>query len=398
MIHDWFPHGTLQLTLAGVIAQSSNIGTVMAARHVQAGPAAPLPHRVRARPAHRHRRQRRDPGPAAATARVDRRCPGPHRLRPVRLGQRRADGRGGQHDRQRRRPGLAEPDPGLAPPPTTAQPSAPTTTTRNRVVSANAAHQMTLMMERVVDPDVGVAPARPGARATASPARPAPRSASAPSAAATTARSRSRSPASPRPTTRASRSTSWCRTRATAAAAARSPARRSPRSCPSRCAATASRRPAPSPRSSRPRGDRRSQRPGARVVARPTSAPRPATPSPVRADLALADLARPAGGRRRLAVRLAATSATRASPASRSTRSGSRPGDLYAALPGARGPRRRRTGRRPRAAGAVAVLTDAAGAARAGDDVPVLVVDRVRAGARPPRRPRVRRARDARCG
>ena len=33
-----------------------------------------------------------------------------------------------------------------------------------------------------------------------------------------------------RPTTRASRSTSWCRTRATAAAAARSPARRSRRS------------------------------------------------------------------------------------------------------------------------------------------------------------------------
>jgi cell division protein FtsI (penicillin-binding protein 3) len=31
-------------------------------------------------------------------------------------------------------------------------------TTRHRVVSRNAAHQMTQMMERVVDPDVGVAP------------------------------------------------------------------------------------------------------------------------------------------------------------------------------------------------------------------------------------------------
>ena len=43
------------------------------------------------------------------------------------------------------------------------------------------------MMERVVDPEVGVAPGARGARATGSPARPAPRSGSAPSAAATTA-------------------------------------------------------------------------------------------------------------------------------------------------------------------------------------------------------------------
>ena len=60
----------------------------------------------------------------------------------------------------------------------------------------NAAHQMTQMMERVVDPDVGVAPRRAGARATGSPARPAPRSGSARRAAATTASSRSPSPAS----------------------------------------------------------------------------------------------------------------------------------------------------------------------------------------------------------
>ena len=104
------------------------------------------------------------------------------------------------------------------------------TATTRRVVSAKAARQTTLMMERVVDPEDGVAPGARRSRATGSPARPAPPSGSAPSAAATTAPSPSPSPASPRPTTRASPSTSWSRTRATAAAAARSPARRSPRS------------------------------------------------------------------------------------------------------------------------------------------------------------------------
>lgn len=34
VIHDWFPHGTLHLTLTGVLAKSSNIGTVKAADHL----------------------------------------------------------------------------------------------------------------------------------------------------------------------------------------------------------------------------------------------------------------------------------------------------------------------------------------------------------------------------
>lgn len=37
VIHDWFPHGTIRLTLAGVIAKSSNIGTVLAADRFEQG-------------------------------------------------------------------------------------------------------------------------------------------------------------------------------------------------------------------------------------------------------------------------------------------------------------------------------------------------------------------------
>jgi cell division protein FtsI (penicillin-binding protein 3) len=36
-IHDWFPHGMIKLTLAGVIAKSSNIGTVLASKRFEDG-------------------------------------------------------------------------------------------------------------------------------------------------------------------------------------------------------------------------------------------------------------------------------------------------------------------------------------------------------------------------
>jgi cell division protein FtsI (penicillin-binding protein 3) len=157
-IHDWFSHGTLHLTLAGVIAQSSNLGTIVAS---------------------------------------DRFAPGQLRkyLLGFGLGQRTNVGIGGES------PGIlpskaqwnaadedridfgqslsvnalqeasainAVANGGVYVSPSIIQGSATTDggqqvgtdhTTSHRVVSANAAHQMELMMQRVVaDPPVGLAP------------------------------------------------------------------------------------------------------------------------------------------------------------------------------------------------------------------------------------------------
>ena len=112
VIHDWFPHGDLRLTLAGVIAQSSNIGTAKSSRLFKHGQ---LRHYLTGFGLG----QRTDigvngetSGPAPDERAVERDAAGPDRLRPERLGQRRPDGGSGQHDRQRRRPRLAEPDRG----------------------------------------------------------------------------------------------------------------------------------------------------------------------------------------------------------------------------------------------------------------------------------------------
>jgi cell division protein FtsI (penicillin-binding protein 3) len=157
VIHDWFPHGTLHMTLAGVIAQSSNIGTAKASRLFRPG-------QLRGYLTKFGLGQRTDVGVTGETA----------GLLPSRaewngmLQDRIAFGQsvsvnglqmaaavntianGGVHVSPSLIQGRATTD--------TGQVVGTDESTSQRVVSANAAHQMTQMMERVVDPDVGVAP------------------------------------------------------------------------------------------------------------------------------------------------------------------------------------------------------------------------------------------------
>ena len=230
VIHDYFPHGQLHLTLTGVIAKSSNIGTVLAASQFKHQAALRLPAQVRPRPAHRDRRARASPRRAHRLEELAGDQPGHHRLRPGPRGERRADGRRGQ----RRSPTAASTSSpawsrGRRPPPRQRR-SDPHLATTHRVVSP-ARRQADRADDGVGDQPGDRHRAR-GRRSTAtgSPARPAPRSGSARTAAATTARSRSPSPGSRPPTTRGSWSTSWSRTRRTAAVAARSVDPRSARS------------------------------------------------------------------------------------------------------------------------------------------------------------------------
>ncbi len=111
VIHDWFSHDTLYMTLAGVVAQSSNIGTVLASRNFETG-------QLREYLTKFGLGQKTNVGIAGETQGIlpgpehlDVDDAGPHRVRPVAVGQRHADGRCGQHHRQRRGPGLAQPDP-----------------------------------------------------------------------------------------------------------------------------------------------------------------------------------------------------------------------------------------------------------------------------------------------
>ena len=157
VIHDWFPHGTIRLTLAGVIAKSSNIGTVLAA---------------------------------------DKFAPGQLRSYLTRFGLGKLTGAGVRGESAGILPsgsqwtsqtqdriafgqsvsvnalqmaaavntianGGVRIDPSIVLGHATTDDGTTVGTdeaTEHRVVSTNAAHQMAMMMERVVDPEAGVAP------------------------------------------------------------------------------------------------------------------------------------------------------------------------------------------------------------------------------------------------
>jgi len=165
VIHDWFPHGLIHLTLAGVIAKSSNIGTVLAADKFGDG-------QLRNYLTRFGLGQRTDLGVRGET-------PGllpsvsqwTHQIQDrIAFGQSlsvnavqmaaavNTIANGGVRVSPSVIKGRARTDSG--------QVVGTDTTTTHRVVSAQAALETTHMMERVVDPKVGVAPgaAIPGYR------------------------------------------------------------------------------------------------------------------------------------------------------------------------------------------------------------------------------------------
>jgi cell division protein FtsI (penicillin-binding protein 3) len=158
IIHDWFAHGPIKLTLAGVIAQSSNIGTAKSSRLFRPG-------QLRSYLTKFGLGQRTDIG-------VNGETPG---LLPTdaqwngMLQDRIAFGQSVSVNGVQMAAAINTiANGGVRVAPSLIQGRATTNTgqvvgtdeaTSHRVVSKNAAHQMTQMMERVVDPNAGVAPA-----------------------------------------------------------------------------------------------------------------------------------------------------------------------------------------------------------------------------------------------
>lgn len=157
-IHDWFPHGLLHLTLAGVIAKSSNIGTVLAADKFDDGELRSYLTKFglgqRTNIGVRGETQGLLPAPSQWTHQVQDRIAFGQSLS-VNAVQMAAAvntiANGGVRVSPSLIQGSATADDGTVV-------GSDHTTTR-RVVSEKAARDTAHMMERVVDPDVGVAPA-----------------------------------------------------------------------------------------------------------------------------------------------------------------------------------------------------------------------------------------------
>ena len=157
VIHDWFSHDTLYMTLAGVIAQSSNIGTVLASRNFETGQLREYLTKFglgqKTNVGIAGETQGILPDPSIWTSMTQDRIAFGQSLSVNAMQMAAAVNtiaNGGVRVSPNLIRGTAVTDEGL--------PVGTDTATTERVVSKRAAHQMTLMMERVVDPDVGVAP------------------------------------------------------------------------------------------------------------------------------------------------------------------------------------------------------------------------------------------------
>jgi len=164
-INDWFTHGTLHLTLAGVIAKSSNIGTVLAADKFQQGQLYDYLRDFglgeRTGIGVRGETQGLLPGASTWTHQMQDRIAFGQSLSVNGVQMAAAVNtiaNGGVRVSPSLIQGTATTDDGAV--------VGTDTATKRRVISAGAARDTMRMMERVVDPDVGVAPgaAIPGYR------------------------------------------------------------------------------------------------------------------------------------------------------------------------------------------------------------------------------------------
>ena len=157
VIHDYFEHGTIKLTLAGILAKSSNIGTVLAADRFKPGELRSYLEDFGLGKRTNVGLEAESPGilpdPALWTEQAEDRIAFGQSLSvtPIQMA---AAVNTIANDGVRVSPSLIK---GSAVRDDGVEVGTDVATTR-RVVSAHAAHQTTLMMERVVDPEDGVAP------------------------------------------------------------------------------------------------------------------------------------------------------------------------------------------------------------------------------------------------